>query len=208
MAINSTANLQSKIDVTITKNTNTLVLGSKTAVKSFNNGYTFSFTSGVGTGNINCGLFLNGSVASGESISFDLRSIQEESFGAISTYKFVSLGAINFTNTSCASGANLKLRTTGAGATATNPGGGSNGFSNLLNTGPAQTGDLMLRPQCSIQFTDPYNTIKVTDTNRYVSLFADGGGTPGSHEAVTGICFDNPDGCWSWNMTLVGVTGA
>ena len=80
MAINSNANLQSKIDVSITETTDTPAQGTRTAVRSFDNGYLYSFTSGEGTGNINAGVFLAGSILSGESVSFDLRAIQEESF--------------------------------------------------------------------------------------------------------------------------------
>ena len=209
MAINSNANLQSKIDVSITETTDTPAQGTRTAVRSFDNGYLYSFTSGEGTGNINAGVFLAGSILSGESVSFDLRAIQEESFGTASTYTFTTLGAININNTSIISGANIKVRTTGAGATAADPGGGSNGWVNLWGGGPASGADLLLRPYATFPASDPYNALHVSDTNRYLSLFADGslahasGGCSGQVAGGPGT-----DGCWTYNLTIVGVTGA
>ena len=70
MAITSSANLRSSIDTTVTDNSDT----KRTFVKSFNNGYLYSFTQGLGTGNINNGAFISGSIASGESVSFDMRA--------------------------------------------------------------------------------------------------------------------------------------
>ena len=55
MAITSSANLRSSIDTTVTDNSDT----KRTFVKSFNNGYLYSLTQGLGTGNINNGDFID-----------------------------------------------------------------------------------------------------------------------------------------------------
>ena len=202
MAITSSANLRSSIDTTVTDNSDT----KRTFVKSFNNGYLYSFTQGLGTGNINNGAFISGSIASGESVSFDMRALVEEGFGTTSTYTFNRLGAFNVYNMSHASGADLWIRATGAGATASNPGGGSNAWTNLFGDHADSSGDLRIKPYGTFQINDPYNTVKVTDTNRYVSLFADG-------SQVTGICSGlggsgGAVGCWDYVLTVVGLTGA
>ena len=202
MAITSSANLRSSIDTTVTDNSDT----KRTFVKSFNNGYLYSFTQGLCTGNINNGAFISGSIASGESVSFDMRALVEEGFGTTSTYTINRLGAFNVYNMSHASGADLWIRATGAGATASNPGGGSNAWTNLFGDHADSSGDLRIKPYGTFQINDPYNTVKVTDTNRYVSLFADG-------SQVTGICSGlegsgGAVGCWDYVLTVVGVTGA
>jgi hypothetical protein len=202
MAISSSANLRSSIDTSVTDNTD----NKRTFVKSFNNGFLYSYTQGVGTGNINNGVFISGSIASGESVFFDMRSLVEEGFGTTSTYTFDRLGAFNIYNMSHASGADLWVRATGVGATASNPGGGSNAWTNLFGDQSTSSGDLRIKPYSTFQVNDPYNTLAVTDTNRYVSLFADG-------SQVTGICSGldgsgGAAGCWEYILTAVGVTGA
>ena len=88
-------------------------------------------------------------------------------------------------------------------------GGGSIGGANLWGGGPSSGADLLLRPYATFQASDPYNALHVSDTNRYLSLFADGslahasGGCSGQVAGGPGT-----DGCWTYNLTIVGVTGA
>ena len=205
MALNSSANIQSKIDVTVTDSTST----KRTYVKNFNNGYLYSYTQGIESGNMNAGVFISGSIPSGESINFDMRALVEESFGTSSTYQFASLGALNLYNMSHVSGANLKLRATGVGATASNPGGGSNAFTNLFGPHATSSGDINITPYGTFQVNDPDNDIKVTNTNRYLGLFADGssadylGGCSGAIPGGPGAA-----GCWEYVITIAGITGA
>ena len=202
MAINSSANIRSNIDTSVTDSTSS----KRTFVKSFNNGALYSFTNGEGTGNINNGAFLSGSIKSGESVNFDMRALVEEGFGTTSTYKFSRLGAFNVFNASHASGADIRIRATGDGATSSDPGAGSNAWTNLFGEHATSSGDIRIAPYGTFQANDPYNTIEVTDTNRWVALYADGARGPN----VTGICSGmggSGVGCWDYILTVVGVTG-
>ena len=92
MAINSTANIRSNIDTSVSDTTSS----KRTFVKSFNNGSLYSFTQGEGTGNINNGAFLSGSIKSGESVNFDMRALVEEGFGTVPRLiNSIDLGAFN-----------------------------------------------------------------------------------------------------------------
>ena len=133
--------------------------------------FSFAFGYGSGTGNINFATKVEGTLSSGSSQIFDLTAIPKSSFGSSYDVELNDLKTIQVYNSSSISGYDISLRATGA-----------NAFTNLFNGG---TGNNIVKPMSSYQYSDPYDGLDVNASNKYLYIH-DQGGSGASFQIIVG----------------------
>jgi hypothetical protein len=125
-------------------------------------GYSQSLSNGTGSLEIDYGVVQSGTVGSGETIYFDLDSLEKTVFGASSNISFSKIKGIMVENRSTSYGYDLNIHATGSAA-----------FTEMFNGG---SGGLLIKPYGVHSYLDLISGATVDGSNKEFALEDTGSG--------------------------------
>jgi len=130
--------------------------GLKRVTETGTTGFSYTFTNGVGSGNIDHGVVFSGTLSSGAKTSFDLNSIDRIIFGTTASVSLNKLKGVAVYNSSTEVGQDLNIHATGAYA-----------LTDLFNGG---SGNLIVKPLSVYQYLDPISGVDISSGNNNFTL--------------------------------------
>lgn len=138
------------------------IVSSRTISSSDSKNASINYAYGTGINQVTNAASITGTLPSGGSYQIDLFSIDQSTFNSTQAVQFTGVKHFSVFNESSTNGYDFSIEATG-----------TNSCTNLFNGGD---GNLLIKPNGSFVYNDPYSGFAVSSSQRYVYLNDSGSG--------------------------------